>query len=183
MKPYKELAMFALEKLQQIQTAGYYSSIGGFGCMIASGVSDTVNGWIQLNIDYITIAIFFVAAAHVLGSIVHKLYFNDFDWKKNIVGFIIMLSMVVIVGLVMEGLAHLTKEENLIYIYIKMIGRLIVCIYPARSILKSVKVITNGRFPPDALIGKFEKFDQNLDLNEFRDKQGPNDNYNQPTQL
>jgi len=160
--------MFILDNMYQIKTASWYSSIGG--CLIFIKSPNKVDVWIQTNIDYITIAIMFVAVAHVLGSVVHWLYKGDFDWKKNIIGFTIMLTMVVVVGFVMESLAHLTKEENLIYMYIKMTGRLIVCIYPARSILRNVKIITNGAFPPDALIGKFDKFNQNLDVNEFKNK-------------
>lgn len=170
MNPLKELALFTAEKLVQFSHATVYSGLASIALIIPMNISETINGWIQLNIDYISIALFSVGAAHVLGSITHCLYKRDFDWKKNIVGFCIMLSMVVVVALLMEGLAHVTKEEDLIFKYVSMMGRLVVIIYPIRSALRNVKIITNGAFPPDAIIGKLENFNKNLDLNEFRDK-------------
>lgn len=170
MSPLKELGIFTAEKLIQFSHATVYSCIASFALIIPMNVSETINAWIQLNIDYISIALFSVGAAHVLGSITHRLYKKDFDWKKNIVGFCIMLSMVVVVALLMEGLAHVTKQQDLIFTYVSMMGRLVVIIYPIRSALKNVKIITNGAFPPDAIIGKLENFNNNLDLNEFRDK-------------
>lgn len=163
----KELAIFTTQKLIQIKQASLYSSVIS---LIMVALSKSISWWIEKNIDYILIALGSVALAHILGSIVHHKFKKDFDWRKNIIGFCIMLSMVVVVALLMEGLAHITKQQDFIYKYMSMVGRLITIIYPIRSALKNVKIITNGAFPPDALIGKLESFNKTLDISEFKDK-------------
>lgn len=175
MSAIKELLSFTLTKFIELSHSFVYSFIAGFGFLIPMTLSESISVYIQLNIDYISIALFAVGTAHMLGSITHLMYKKDFDWKKNIAGFCIMLSMVVVVGLLMEGMAHVTKSEDLIFKYVSMIGRLVVIIYPIRSALKNVKIITNGAFPPDAIIGKLENFNKNLDLSEFRDNNGIQD--------
>jgi hypothetical protein len=141
------------------------SSLFGFSLSL----SPIVSQWFVTNIDYVFISVLAVAIDHALGSYVHKFIKKDWNWRKNISGFGVKLSMVVAVGILMEGLAHITIEDNFIYTYIKMIGRFIVIIYPTLSALKNVKIITKGAFPPDALIGKLETFNQDLDLKKLKE--------------
>jgi hypothetical protein len=56
----------------------------------------------------------------------------------------------------------------MIYRYTKMTGRILVILYPAISAMKNIKIITNGRFPPDALVGKLENFTKDLDLDKLK---------------
>lgn len=178
MKILKDLWDFTIDNFYQLKVAGVYSAFGSLFCMIPFSISDKINIWLQGNIDYVSIALFSIGVAHVLGTIVHHYFKNDFDIRKNIIGFCIMLLMVVVVGLLMEGLAQITKPQDYFYTYTTMVGRLIVVIYPIRSALRNVKIITNGAFPPDAIIGKLDRFNENLDLSEFKDKSDV-ENYNQ----
>lgn len=141
------------------------SAITGFSLSIIP----FLNNWFESNIDYVFFSLLAVAIDHALGSYVHKFIKKKWDWKKNISGFSVKLSMVVSVGLLMEALAHITIQDNLIYTYIKMVGRLIVILYPVISALKNVKIITKGAFPPDALVGKLEAFNQDLDLKKLKE--------------
>ena len=125
--------------------------------------------WVNGNIDYIRIAMGVIAIDHLLGSVVHSFrFYDDWDWRKNITGFGVKISMVVAFGFIMEGLAHITIEDDLIYKYIKMTGRILVILYPGISAIRNIKVITNGRFPPDALIGKLENFNRDLDVEKLK---------------
>lgn len=135
-----------------------------------SFLSPIPSNWMIENVDYIFIALSSIAIDHALGSYTHQFIKEDWNWRRNIGGFFTKLSMVVAVGFLMEGLAHITIKEDLIYVYIKMVGRLIVVIYPIRSALLNVKIITKGAFPPDALVGKMDKFNKDLDLKNFKNK-------------
>ena len=153
---------------------------------IAAGISfiptlifPNLNLWFNDNIDYLSFAFVAIAIDHVLGSFVHSSrYMNDFDFKKNISGFFIKVSMVIAFGIMMEGLAHITIADDFIYKYIRMSGRILVIIYPTLSAMKNMQIITGGKFPPEAIIGKMEKFNKTLDINEFRDKEN-----NEPQQF
>jgi hypothetical protein len=143
-----------------------FSAIVG---LIPSFFFPYIDVWVNGNIDYIRIALGIVIVDHALGSLVHsRIYKNDWDWKKNITGFGIKISMVVAFGFIMEGLAHITIADDFIYKYIKMTGRILVCLYPGMSALRNIKIITYGRFPPDALIGKLENFNRDLDLEKLK---------------
>jgi len=126
------------------------------------------SNWIELNGSYVQIALGVIALDHLLGSYVHKFEINDFNIKKNITGFMIKISMVIAFGFMMEGLAHITIEDDFIYRYIKMSGRILVILYPAISAMKNMKIITKGVFPPDAIVGKLENFTKDLDVEKLK---------------
>lgn len=162
-----DLKCYLMYNFNQIRfsckVAGVMSVFG-----VAISLNDILYKWFYENFDYVAIALLLVAIDHLLGSVVHQFYKSDFDWKKNIIGLLIKLSMVVCAGLVFEGLAHITREQDLIYSYLKMITRLIVCVYPALSAMHNMRIITNGAFPPAALVGKFKSFQNDLDLEKLK---------------
>jgi hypothetical protein len=124
--------------------------------------------WYTINVAYVNIALGVIALDHLLGSYVHRFVKDDFDWKKNITGFGVKVSMVVAFGFIMEGLSHVTIEDDFIYRYIKMSGRILVILYPGISAMKNIKIITKGVFPPDAIIGKLENFNKDLDVEKLK---------------
>lgn len=162
---------FIKQNIENIQLSLKLSTIIS---LMPSLVFPSLTNWLINNIDYVSIALGSIALDHLLGNYVHLKIKKDFDFKKNITGFGIKVSMVVAFGFIMEGLAHLTIEDDLIYRYIKMAGRLLVIIYPSLSAMKNMKIITKGAFPPDAIIGKMENFNKDMDLKDFKEK--PNEN-------
>ncbi len=137
--------------------------------MVSTLIFDEASLWFLANQRYVNIALGCILIDHALGSIVHSsAYRNDFCFKKNITGFAVKISMVVAFAFLMEGLAHVTIEDDMIYRYTKMTGRILVILYPAISAMKNIKIITNGRFPPDALVGKLENFTKDLDLDKLK---------------
>ena len=142
------------------------SAIFGF---ISTFVFPDLQNWFDQNQSYVNIALGCIAVDHALGTLVHsKVYKNDFNLKKNITGFGVKLSMVVVFAFLMEGLAHVTIEDDMIYRYIKMSGRILVILYPAISAMKNIKIVTNGAFPPDAIVGKLENFNKDLDVEKLK---------------
>lgn len=142
------------------------SAIFGF---ISTFVFPDLQNWFDQNQSYVSIALGCIAVDHVLGTLVHsKNYKNDFDWRKNITGFGVKISMVVAFAFLMEGLAHVTIEDDMIYKYIKMSGRILVILYPGMSAMRNIKIVTNGVFPPDAIIGKLENFNKDLDVEKLK---------------
>jgi len=162
---------FITQNIENIQLSLKLSTLIS---LIPSLVFPSITNWLINNIDYVSIALGSIALDHLLGSYVHLKIKKDWDFKKNITGFGIKVSMVVAFGFIMEGLAHLTIEDDLVYRYIKMVGRLLVIFYPSLSAMKNMKIITNGAFPPDAIIGKIENFNKEMDLKDFKEK--PNEN-------
>lgn len=138
------------------------------GVMAVFGIFGNVGDWMTLNVDYIAIAMACVAIDHILGTIVHAYYLKDFSWKKNVTGLLIKLSMVMLGGIIFEGLTHITKEQDLVYTYLKITTRLVVCIYPAMSAMVNMRIITGGSFPPLAFLDKFKSFNTDLDVEKLK---------------
>lgn len=168
MRQLIEIQEYLIYNLSQMKLSFKLSGIIGFIGMVMVEVDDVVEKWMNENIDYVAIALLFVAVDHLLGSVVHQWYRKDFCWKKNIIGLLIKLSMVLCAGLIFEGLTHITREQDLVYTYLKMTTRLIVCIYPGISALKNMRIITKGAFPPAALVGKFDGFQKDLDVEKLK---------------
>lgn len=154
---------YLLANVEQIKLSVKVGSVAGGGAVVMS-----LADWWNVNFDYVTIAMGLIAVDHALGSAVHKWWIKDFDFKKNGIGLLVKLTMVVLGGAVFEGLTHITREQDFVYAYLKMTTRLIVCIYPGLSALDNMSIITNGVFPPKALINVFKGFQKDLDIEKLK---------------
>lgn len=132
--------------------------------------------WYDNNNAYIRIALGVIAVDHFLGSYVHRFKIKDWDWRQNITGFGVKLSMVVAFGFIMEGLAHITMEDDFIYRYVKMSGRILVVLYPGISAMKNMRIITNGVFPPSVFFGKAEDAFNTGDIRKLKKDDENNSN-------
>ena len=132
------------------------------------GLSDGAKFWFVQNIDYIAIVLITIAADWLLGSWVHWRIKKDFSWLKNIGGYGLKLALVLVMGLLFEGLSHIVKDESLVYTYLKLTGRLIVLFYPFRSACINSSVITGGKFPPLAWINKLTGFENDLSIDSLK---------------
>lgn len=150
---------------QNFELSFKISAVVGFFISI---IAPQALGWIDSNIDYVRIAMGIIAIDHLLGSWVHRFIKNDWSIKQNITGFLVKLSMIVAFGYIMEGLAHITIEDDFIYKYIKMSGRILVCLYPGISAMKNMKIITKGAFPPDIFFGKMKDVYEHGDVNKIK---------------
>lgn len=125
--------------------------------------------WYENNMDYVKIALSVIAIDHILGTVAHSRYYkNDWNWRKNITGFFVKLSMVVAFGFIMEGLAHVTVDEDFIYRYVKMSGRILVILYPGLSAIKNISYFTNGDFPGKIFFKKLKDVAETGDINKLK---------------
>lgn len=147
-----------------IPISGILSVLG----VVMARIGEIFSVWWLESLDYFVIANFLVAFDHILGSVVHKWIKKDFCWKKNGIGLLIKSTMVLLAMFVFESISHLTKEQSFIYDYLKMTTRIIVCVYPAISILKNMSIVTGGRFPSKAMIDRFETVNEELDVTKFK---------------
>ena len=168
MKYLIDLQEYLLYNLQQIGVSIKLSGIMSVVMLMVVSIWDKLDKWLDESIDYVLIALFLVAADHFLGTVYHLFFKRDFSWMKNIVGLLIKLTMVLVGGLIFESLTHITKEQDLVYGYLKMTTRLIVCLYPGSSGLKNVNNITKGVFPGNVLLGKFEGFKKDLSIEKLK---------------
>jgi hypothetical protein len=147
------------------------SAAYGLFTIITTSFFPDLQMWFEINESYVNVALGCIGLDHLLGSLVHsRAYKNDFDWKNNITGFGIKLSMVVAFAFLMEGLAHVTIEDDMIYKYIKMSGRILVILYPAISAMKNMRVITNGAFPPAVFFGKAKDAFESGDIRRIKNE-------------
>lgn len=105
---------------------------------------------------------------HVIGSFMW-LMLKKWSTKKNIIGLFIKVGLCVCAFLLFEGLNHILGEENFLATYFKVVTNLTLFLYPAGSALINMSVITNGTFPPIGWIQKIKSFNEELNIDKFKD--------------
>lgn len=132
------------------------------------GTFSFVSEWISENGGYIFFVSVAVAIDHVLGSAVHLFVKKDFSAKKNLSGIVVKIGLVLCIGVLFEGFQFIYKEDNFVSDYLTIISRLMVFLYPAGSAFMNSAILTKGAFPPVGWIQKVSKFNQSLNLDQFR---------------
>ncbi len=133
-------------------------------------IFEGLSKWYIVNQMFMVFVFCAIAVDHILGSIVHAFYKRDFQFRKNITGLLVKLGGC-ISGYMMFTMMHeIVKDVDFIAIYFKILLQLIVFIYPAGSAMGNLSVITGGKFPPIGWMRKLSRFQENLDLNEFKTK-------------
>jgi hypothetical protein len=150
----------------KVKSALILSIVSSPMALIFEGVTD----WLHLNIAFMSFVFGAVLIDHVVGSYVHAYIKKDFEMKKNVQGFFMKTTLIVFVFFLGRGIVHILGDESPIAFYFRMVMRLMVFIYPAGSALVNISIITNGKFPPLGFMNKITKFNNNLDIKEFVDK-------------
>lgn len=127
-------------------------------------IIETFTNWSIVNQDYISVVLLAIVIDHIVGSYLHAFVKKDFTFKKNFLGVALKITLVVMVGILFEGLNHITKTNTAVQEYLVLVTRITVFLYPAGSALMNVSVITNGKFPPMGWIKKIQKFNENLEI-------------------
>jgi len=128
---------------------------------------DKFKVWTVDNADYITVVLIAIAIDHILGSIKHAWFDKDFTFKKNILGLLMKVGLVVACGVLFEAFNVIIKDGNFIKEYLNIITRLIVFLYPAGSAFGNSAVISGGKFPPQAWLDKLRKFQSSLNTKDL----------------
>ncbi|AGO48028.1 putative holin [Cellulophaga phage phi12:1] len=140
----------------------------------------SINDWYFLNYGYVAFVFIAIAFDHFLGTWVHAWIKRDFSMKKNIYGFFTKITLVIMVGILTEGMQHILNSDSFISTYFSIVGKLMVFIYPAGSALMNCSIITHGKFPPIGLMNKIKNFNKNLDIKQFKPKEDENSDINRP---
>lgn len=129
---------------------------------------DRFSGWYIDNQVFLTLVFLAVAIDHLLGSFVYYWIKHDFNIKKNLNGLLVK-GFSVCAGYVLFEMVHqIVSDVQFIAIYFRVILQLTVILYPLLSALKNISIISGGAFPPVIWFKKFESFNNDLDLNNFK---------------
>ncbi|SFS30882.1 phage holin family protein [Lutibacter maritimus] len=131
-------------------------------------VTEKITHWAFDNQEYVMFVFIAIAIDHLLGSILHLIK-RDFSLKKNITGLITKIGLVVAVGFLFEGVNAIAKDDSFIKEYLVIVLRLTVFMYPAGSAFYNSSILTKGKFPPIGWMNKLKKFEENLDLKNFKE--------------
>lgn len=126
------------------------------------------SNWYLTNRNYIIGVLICIIIDHIIGSIYHAIKVKDFSWKKNAIGLITKLGLCAASAVLFEIIHDALKGTPWIYEYIKTLTRIIVLLYPAGSAFMNMSALTNGIFPPVGWIKRIKDFNENLDLEKFK---------------
>ena len=125
--------------------------------------------WALANETYVWFVLIAIAIDHILGSVLHALK-QDFKLKKNIIGLITKMAMVVAVGMLFEGVNEIVQEDSFVKSYLIITLRLTVFMYPAGSAFWNSSILTKGKFPPIGWLKIQKRFSENLDIKQFKNE-------------
>ena len=169
-----------LLKIQDLEISRYMSQL--FFSLVVSTVPaipisivDRLSGWYIENSIFLTMVFIILALDHAFGSIVHLYIKKDFNRKKNLIGLLVKGFSVCAGYVLFEMVRQIVQDVEFISIYFRVVLQITVIMYPGGSLMKNLSILTNGKFPPAALFKKFEKFNEDLDLNNFKTKNDEED--------
>lgn len=166
---------FLLTKIEEMHAPKFlnqilFSLILSVTPAIPISVVDRFSGWYIDNQVFLTMVFLAVAIDHILGSFVHFYIKKDFSSRKNLSGLLIKGFAVVAGYVLFEMIRQIVNDVQFVAIYFKVVLQLTVILYPVLSAFKNLSIITNGSFPPAGWFKRFEKFNEDLDLNNFKTK-------------
>lgn len=158
-------AEFTMINFLSTMLAGFKLSVLVITISIFGGLGE----WVIENAVYVNLVIGAIFIDWILGTIKHWLWLKDFHWKENIKGILVKLLLTLTVGFVVEGLRQLSIEYNVVARHILQILRLTVFMYPATSIIRSARVISNGSFPPQKIYDTIENWTDGIGNKKTKD--------------
>lgn len=118
--------------------------------------------WADANAIYINLVSGAIIIDWVLGTFKHWIWKKDFHWLENIKGLLVKSILVLAIGFIVEGLSYLTNDFSLIAKNLIVVLRLTVFMYPAMSIVRSSRVISDGRFPPQKIYDMIDNWQDGI---------------------
>ena len=136
---------------------------------VTISITEKLSGWYFENQIYMTLVLFAIFIDWLLGSAVH-IKNRDFSWKKNLTGVFAKTGYVIIGYILFEMIHQIVNDVEFIASYFKVLLQLIVILYPAGSAMGNLSVLTGGKFPPIGFMKKLDKFQEDVDLKNFKTK-------------
>lgn len=119
---------------------------------------DKLNVWHLENESYVSFVLGAIFVDHVVGSVYHAYFKRDFSLKKNGIGFVLKVFILVSAMYLFEGLNTLITEEVAFKDYTVMTLRIFVFGYPAGSAIGNIYVMSGKKFPPVSFMDKLKKY-------------------------
>ncbi len=131
-------------------------------------IIEGLSKWYIVNQWFMIFVFYAIAIDHILGSIVHAFIKKDFTLKKNGIGLLIKISFCITGYSLFVMIPEILKGVPFLPEYLTMLIQFIVFIWPGGSAMGNMSIITGGKFPPVGWMKKLEKFQENIDITEFK---------------
>ena len=140
-------------KVQASATASLYA--------IPAALCASFLGWMVDNQIYMAIVLIAIVIDYLLGSIKHLFWSRDWCWKENLKELLTKIFLIITMGVLFESVLFLGEGST----FLELIGgtagsvlRLTVLLYPVSSAIKSARVLSEGKFPPEGIYTWIESF-------------------------
>lgn len=149
---------------EKVFAAAKIAAIPALFVSIIEGLSKwyIVNQWFMIFVFYAIII------DHILGTIVHAFVNRDFTLKENGIGLLKKISFCILGYSLFVMIPEILKGVPFLPEYLTMLIQFIVFIWPAGSAMGNMSILTGGKFPPIGWMKKLERFQENVDLTEFK---------------
>lgn len=97
---------------------------------------------------------------------------HTFNFKLMFTGFIEKVGVTFLGMIVFNSLGAIQEWDKIETIrdYVVLVGKLVNLIYVAGSAFNSMFVITGGKFPPVGWMARMKKFNEDVDIADFKEK-------------
>lgn len=129
-----------------------------------SFIGEKLYDWRIENEAYMGFVIGAIIVDHILGSMYHAFWKRDFSLKKNLLGFLVKVIILISMMYLFEGLNTLMAEQSILKDYTKMILRMMVFLYPAGSAFGNTYEMTGKKFPPVGFMDKLKQFSESNNI-------------------
>jgi hypothetical protein len=133
-----------------------------------------ITDWSIANQGYMYWVFIAVSLDHLLGSWNHYFHYKDFNFRKNAKGLIEKGAIVLMGGLIFEGIGYFLESDTLLRDYLSLVLRLSIFMYPANSAIDNLFIFSGGKFPPSAFMNWKKNFNKDFSLPNkegFKDKE------------
>lgn len=163
--------MFLFHLLAMIHKGGFVSKLFSimalaFALSPITYLLDKFSTWQIANEDYVSFVVGAIVVDHLLGSVYHAFWKRDFSLRKNLVGLMLKLFIIITMAYLFEGLNALMSEKSILKDYTIMILRLMVFLYPAGSAFGNSYEMTGRKFPPVGFMEKIKQFSESATVNQ-----------------
>jgi hypothetical protein len=134
--------------------------------------------WYIVNQWFMVFVFVAIIIDHILGSIVHRFWKKDWSNWENLKGLLIKLGASIFGYAIFIMIHEILKDVPFVAQYFKVVIQLMVFIYPAGSALGNLSIMTGGKLPSKGLIDRIKGFQDNLELDNFKQKGNENNTDN-----
>lgn len=176
----KAITLYIGTALLQIHKGAFLIKLSGtlklaLPLSVTAWLAESMTNWTISNKEYISGVLACIAIDHLIGSVYHAFKVRDFTIKKNAMGLMLKLTMCAGGAILFEIIQMVLHDVTFVYEYLRIIARLIIILYPAGSAFMNMSALTNGVFPPLGWIKKIKAFNEDLDLDKFKNNKKESD--------